>query len=161
MSCQANHCALKRQQKGGSMASDNVLQNVNCSTFNTIDATNMFGGSSDKIHMGGQINNIFAKMEVFNKGGAKPTNKRKRTKTQKGGECNHVGDIFSRYSIGPLTVPSTLPEQNVLMNVPANVLTTLAQNTPYLDSSYAAVTYPTYISDSGINLKVGGCGCRR
>jgi hypothetical protein len=40
-------CNLQGQQKGGSYASDTVVDLITCATFESMDATNIVGGSCD------------------------------------------------------------------------------------------------------------------
>ena len=156
-------CALcntsNRQTKGGSLASDSVVNLVSCDTFEQMSqlSTNSFGGAAKR-----------SKKRTSSQ--RKPKNK------QRGGasDCSDCVDtnisLMDSYTIGPATVPGGLPATNQgfvdYSSVQGSVLTSLSQTPPTVLDTYQSVIIPQYLPQNAISLQMQfggnaslGCMC--
>jgi len=133
-----------KSQKGGSIASDDVISFVTCDSFNKTNATN-----------------------ILSQNGGLARKPRRYKNITKGGNCDTIltTSPLDAYSIGPATVPTNLPSQNTgaidYQGVQASVLAALARDIPIVGEPYSHVVYPTSLIENNIAVSMtgGSLGC--
>lgn len=166
--------------KGGSVASDNVVENVSCDAFETLDSqfTNrLSGGASDDIRSqfgafkvsagtGGGVKPFWGpskKPQVAPKPKPKSKGKGRRGRLAGGDSCNAPAplNVFNAYNLSSANIPKTLPSPNMagfdasqLRNVAGSVLDALKAEVAMNQNVYDKVAFPTNMSS--LQLSQGG-----
>lgn len=146
------------KQRGGSLASDNVVSLVSCDTFSQMNqqATNQLAGGGR-----GRVK------------AAKPKSHKKKQsgRGQRGGsDCtSSTASMLDAYTIGPASVPSTLPGVNDgtlgSTNIQASVLASLSYQPQSVTDTYHSIVYPDEFVANNIMVKSmsggdpAGCMC--
>jgi len=169
----------KKKQRGGSLASDNVLSIIPCDAYQnggddgvTTNATNVsnvdidaFKNEYKVINRTGGKGGRYGSKRLPTKAVKKPRRVGDRLpKPHSGGssnecsEVNNKADIFTEYIIGPATVPTSLPEASTSLpeNIPGQVMSILAADTITLDNMFNDVVYPSYIHENSIPVTYSG-----
>lgn len=147
-------CHLCKSQKGGSTASDDVISFVTCDSFDKMNATNI-------VQQNGGFRST--KMKHINR----QKNKSYNARTIKGGDCDMTmtSSALDAYSIGPATIPTNLPSQNIgsidYQGVQASVLAALARDIPVVGETYSRAVFPSTLVDNNIAVSMtgGSLGC--
>jgi hypothetical protein len=164
-------------QKGGSLASDNVVSIVHCDTFKQMDGmfdNHLVGGSAP---MDADMDEDFRVHNSDLEGGKRRMKKKKPTKKrvvrkQKGGSCGDevVNDLPSMYSANTTNIPQAHPQANTgsmdMSRIAQYVMDNVANQTSVNDTAFNKVYFPEYISENvpslqqmagGKSGKRGGC----
>lgn len=133
-------------KRGGSIASDAVVELVTCNTFDQMSqlSTNSVTGGA------------WGKKTAPRKKAAP----KKRRVVRGGSDCDPSAatSVFDSYAIGPATVPSGTPALNNgsidYSTVQGSVLTSLAQSPPSVVDAYHNIILPSYLPDNQIAMKM-------
>ena len=147
-------CHLCKSQSGGSTASDNVLYNISCETYRSLDATNQLGGS------------MYGNIKVLNVTGGKPKPKTGRksqrpvnkNKVFKGGDdCTSGSSPRIQTTINPPSLPASVNHASIdYSTVTASVLDALKAEVANASPTYNQTTFPTSMASLKVFSMSGG-----